>query len=312
MKNVLKTCLVLLTLVLTPMAVMAEDFPTQPIKLIIAFKAGGGADIQNRLLGKFMQEELGQPVLVINKPGGSGGVAAMEIMNAKPDGYTIGALSSSTLTFNTARRKLQFGIDSFNHLGAIASFPYAAVTKADAPYNTIKEAVEYAKENGKTLKYASLTAADKMIMDRVAKSEGEKFIAVPVKGGAAMIPQVLGDHVDFGMSGGLHTPHVKAGKMKVLAATGTSRSVHAPDVLTLQEQGFDEALNMFTFICAPKDIPAPILDKLTKAIAKVTAMDEYKDTLQNKYFFDPLDWDPKKTVSILTEEHSQFVKMLGK
>lgn len=292
-------------LVCIPFQASATDYPTKPIKIICAFKAGGGSDIMACLLAKHLQDEFGNPVLVVNKPGGFGTVAAREILHSPADGYTLGLAVSATFSYMTQRPNIGFQLEDFAYLGSVGSYPYALVAKAGMPYTNLKELVEYSKTKG-NMKYTSLLPIDKLVVDHIAKQEGLNWGAIPAKGGAAMVPAVLGGHVDFAASGGAHTAQVNAGKMVVLAATTKERSELFPDVPTLRELGYNSFLELFSVVYAPKDTPKPILEKLDKAIKAATSQDTYKKPLLEKYFFIPQSWDSEKTKEEIMDEYKQY------
>ena len=299
------TIFLVLALIFIPLQASAKDYPTKPIKIICAFKAGGGTDIMSRLLAKHLQEELGQPVLVVNKPGGFGTVSAREILHAPADGYTLGLTVSASFSYMTQNPKTGFKVEDFSYLGGVGSYPYAIVAKTGMPYTNFKELIEYSKTN-ENLKYTSLLPMDKLFLDHIAKKEGVKWSAVPAKGGAAMVPMVLGGHVDFAASGGAHTSQVNAGKMVVLAATTKERSQFFPEVPTLRELGYDSFLTLFAVVYAPKNTPQPIVEKLSKVIKTATDKDTYKKPLAEKYFFIPLSWGSEKAKEEILSEFNQY------
>jgi tripartite-type tricarboxylate transporter receptor subunit TctC len=246
---------------------LGDEYPSKPIKMLVGYRAGGGADTMARLLAKPLGKILGQPVAVVNKPGGGGGVAATALKNSKSDGYTLCMTTAITYSFIPHVAKVQFTADDFQYVAAVAQFQEAFVARSDKPYKSFKELVEYAKTHP-GLNYASITPLDKVFLKHVAKKEGIQWTPVPVKGGAGMVPAVLGGHVDFGFSGGIHYQHVKAGKMVVLAGLGRERLLAFPDVPTLKESGYDLVLVNCNMITAPKGVPDSIVKKLAKAISE--------------------------------------------
>lgn len=305
------TIFLVLALMFIPLQASAADYPTKPITILCAFSAGGGTDIMSRLLAKHLQEEFGQPVLVVNKTGGFGSVAAMEVLHAPADGYTIGIAASSSFSYSTLNPKIGFKIEDFSYLGGVGSFPYAIVAKSGLPYTNFKELIEYSKTK-ENLTYTSLLPMDKLVLDHIAKKEGVKWSAVPAKGGAAMVPQVLGGHVDFAASGGAHTPQVNAGNMVVLAATTKERSQFFPEVPTLRELGYKNFLELFAVVFASKDTPQPVADILSEAIKKATSKETYKKPLAEEYFFIPLSLGAEKAKAEILEEHAQYKELSTK
>jgi tripartite-type tricarboxylate transporter receptor subunit TctC len=251
----------------------AGAFPTKPVTLTVAFAPGGGVDQMARMLARPMAEALGQPVTVLNRPGGGGAVAATAVKNAPADGYTLAMTVATTFT-------VEPNVD-FRHLGAVGEFQEAFVAQAGRPWRDMKGLVAHAKQ-GNELKYGSFIRLDRMITSIIAKKEGIRIAAVPMQGGAAVMPAVLGGHVDFGFSGGLHVSHVKAGTMVVLAGLGERRLDAFPDVPTLKELGYDVSLLNYGVISAPKGIPDAVARTLEAAILKAAADPEYVDLVRNK------------------------------
>ena len=158
------------------------------------------------------------------------------------------------------------------------------MARADSPYNSFKDVIK-ATSSGTVLRYGSMVPEEKIPMMKYAKENNLKLMPVPTKGGAAIMTAILGGHVDFGYSGGLHYAYVKAGKMKVLASAGAERLVDFPDVPTLMEQGV--ALDGTTRLLAlvPAATPADIQKKIEAAFRKAAETQEYKDLLEKKLHF---------------------------
>ncbi len=265
------------------------EYPDRPITLIVSFRAGGGVDTTARLLGKAMSDSLGQPVLVVNKPGRGGGIAANTLKRAKPDGYTLNINVASAFTFNPhTGKKSSYTVDDFEYVASVALGQEALVTLAESKWNNFKDLVESArKEGGHT--FSTFTPVEKLYLKVLASEHNVKLIPVPTKGGAGMVPQLLGGHVDFGYSGGIHYKHVKSGKMKVLAATGFNRLVDFPDVPTLKEQGFDFAFENIVLIAAPKGTPDNIIKKVRASVRAALQDSQVVDIITNKIHWVVMD-----------------------
>ena len=265
----------------------AADFPTKPIEMQVAYAAGGLADTMARAIAKSMEETLGQPVVVVNKPGAGGALGVTALKSAKPDGYTIGVVTGITLTYTPLVEKVSYTMEDFKYLASVGRFQEAFVAPPDKPYKNFKELVAYAKKNpGMT--YASMHPIAENILTAIAKKEGLDWRAIPTKGGSEVMTAVVGKHVDFGFSGGIHTSFVKAGEMIVLAALGKQRLLASPDVPTLIESGYDLFFDNDNIIFAPKGIPDDAAKKLTAAIGKAAKDPKYVELLQSKLFIPAL------------------------
>ena len=285
-----KTSFALLLFAFVTMGVapaFAADYPTKPIEMQVAYAAGGLADSMARAVAKNMEGTLGQPVVVVNKPGAGGALGVTALKNAKPDGYTIGVVTGITLTYTPLVEKVSYTMEDFKYLASVGRFQEAFVAPPDKPYKNFKELVAYAKKNpGMT--YASMHPIAENILTAIAKKEGLDWRAIPTKGGSEVMTAVVGKHVDFGFSGGIHTSFVKAGEMIVLAALGKQRLLASPDVPTLIESGYDLFFDNDNIIFAPKGIPDDAAKKLTAAIGKAAKDPKYVELLQSKLFIPAL------------------------
>jgi tripartite-type tricarboxylate transporter receptor subunit TctC len=265
----------------------AADFPTKPIEMQVAYAAGGLVDSMARAIAKNMEETLGQPVVVVNKPGAGGALGVTALKSAKPDGYTIGVVTGITLTYTPLVQKTNYSLEDFKYLASVGRFQEAFVAPPDKPYKNFKELVAYAKKNpGMT--YASMNIIAENILTAVAKKEGIEWRAIPTKGGSEVMTAVVGKHVDFGFSGGIHPPFVKSGDMIVLAGLGKKRLLASPEVPTLIESGYDLFFDNDNIVFAPKGIPEDVAKKLTAAIEKAAKDPKYIELLQTKFFIPAL------------------------
>jgi tripartite-type tricarboxylate transporter receptor subunit TctC len=265
----------------------AADFPTKPIEMQVAYAAGGLADSMARAIAKSMEETLGQPVVVVNKPGAGGALGVTALKSAKPDGYTIGVVTGITLTYTPLVEKVNYALEDFKYLASVGRYQEALVAPPDKPYKNFKELVAHAKKNP-GLTYASMHPIAENILTAVAKKEGLDWRAIPTKGGSEVMTAVVGKHVDFGFSGGIHTSFVKAGEMIVLAGLGKQRLLASPEVPTLIESGYDLFFDNDNILFAPKGIPDDVAKKLTAAIEKAAKETKYIELLQTKFFIPAL------------------------
>ena len=274
----------LMLVVLLPCMSNAGSFPEKPIQLFVGFKAGGGFDTMGRILAEEMTKELGQPVIVQNKPGGGGNTSSTLTKNAPADGYTINFGPSMVVAYNAIGPNSRYSTDDFYFFGAGAQNQEAFVALPDKPYKTMKEAVEWAKKNNQKLRYASMVPIDVALTRFIAKESGVVILPIPTKGGAAIMSSILGGHVDFGYSGGIHASYVKAGRMQVLAALTSDRLVASPDVSTLAEQGWDLPIDVYSMVYGRKEIPEDIKSILTNALAKAMQSEKFKGIVEKISF----------------------------
>jgi tripartite-type tricarboxylate transporter receptor subunit TctC len=262
---------------------IAADYPAKPIQMFVGYTAGGLADSMARALAKPMEEVLAQPVVILNKPGAGGAIAMTALKTSKPDGYTIGVTTSITFTYSPHVQKVDYSLDDFKFIAAVGQYQEAYVSSPDRPWKDFKELVQYSKKNP-GLSFASMHPIGENILNYVSKKEGIEWRAIPTKGGEEVMTAVLGKHVDFGFSGGIHISFVKAGKMIVLAGLGKRRLLASPGVPTLKEVGYDISFENYNIVAFPKGVPDPIVKKLSEAVAKAARDPKYVDLLENKFF----------------------------
>lgn len=261
MKRIVVLLAVLLTLVSWVSAQgtteSVEKFPTQPIKLIVPWSAGGGTDAIARALAKSGEKHLGVPVIVENKPGGTGALGLGETIKAAPDGYTL-AILPVELSFLKAQGIYPFDFSNFTRIMNLNTDPAAFTVKADAPWNTLAELVDYAKANPGKIKigHSGTGMLWHLAAASLAMNTGTTYVYVPFNGAADAIASVLGKNIDaVTVSGAEVSAQVRAGEMKILAVFGERRMDIFPDVPTAREQGFDVVVNTFRGLGGPAGIP---------------------------------------------------------
>jgi len=262
------------------------EFPEKEIQFIIPFGAGGGADIEGRLLAKEMGKVLGVPVVAVNKPGGGGAVTYTFTKNAKPDGYTMAWASTSILT-TTNIGNVPYKHDALDHLGQVEYQPMPLAVRADAPWKTFKEFAEHCAKNPGTLKMANSSAGSATHVAAIAYEnavKGCKFIHLPV-GVKRRNATVLSGEAD-GMVGPLTAllNLTKAGKIRLLAIASDKRNTVIPEVPTAAEQGYPAKLNLFRSISVPKGTPAAVKAKLADAMIKAAKSDAFMGLAKKKGF----------------------------
>lgn len=245
-------------------------WPEKPITITVGFGAGGTTDVAARAAGELVSKKLGQPVVIENRPGAGGAVAATALSKAAPDGYNLVAVTSTTLALDPQMTPLGYTIDDFTYIAAIGDFPEAFIALPKHGWKTLADAFAANKAKG-TLNYASTTSLDRMMTKVLSKKVGVNLIPVPTKGGAEAVTQVLGGHVDLAYSSGAYYPQAKAGALSVLAVLSDRRVAGLPGVPTLKELGYDvSSVNLILYI-APKGLPADVKAKLAEAFAAAGA-----------------------------------------
>ncbi len=244
---------------------MAQDYPSGPITMLVGYGAGGQTDLIARAAAAVMSRELGQPVNVVNKPGAGGAVAARELSQAAPDGYTIMFHSNSVI--NSApfiMENVDFKPEDFDYAGMITAFQVGMAAPKDAPFDNITEYVEWAKANPGSA-YAALSPEARLYINEIMKKTGIEVNIVPVQSGGDMINALLGGQVMMAFSGGIHYRYPD--ELKSVSALTSFRHPSAPDVPTIEEEGYPLGMDSRTTVILPKGTPREIAERLSAALA---------------------------------------------
>lgn len=257
-------------------------FPSKSIEMIIGFKPGGFSDAMARKISEPLTEKLGQTIIHTYKGGAGGSIAATAVKGKPADGYTLVVATSLTFAFNPLQGKVEYDKEDFDYLLTMARFEGAFVSLAKKPWKNFSSMIEHAKSTGAPIKFGSLGPADRLQMEAVSKATGVTFIPLPIKGGANMMQNILGGHVDFGMSGGPHVQYVKSGEMIVLAASGSEKLNATPDAETMASLGYP-AVSYNSVIAAPKGLPKSVREKLEKALVESAKDKRFQDLVTKKF-----------------------------
>ena len=256
--------------VLSFIAVMpgwAADFPTKEVQIIIPWAAGGATDLIFRALAATSGKYLGKPVVVVNKPGGGGAVGYTEGMKAAPDGYTLTA-AVTPMTILPHQVTTAFTYKNFEPILNVVSDPSMFLIRSDAPWKSLKEFLDYAKQNPDMITVGNSGAGGGVHLVALAfeKAAGVKFNHIPFSGGGPSVTAILGGHVNaVSVSPPEGIPQIQAGKLKIIALFAEKRLAMFPDVPTVKEQGINFAMGMWRGLAAPKGTPPDVIKKLHDA-----------------------------------------------
>jgi tripartite-type tricarboxylate transporter receptor subunit TctC len=247
-----------------------EKYPSKPINFVIGYPGGGTTDVCARPLVMAAGKILGQPVVVLNKPGGASAVAMASLKNEKPDGYTIGILPSGAV-FSQHMRKVPYdSAKDFTPVMQYAVYLYGLVVKSDSPWKTFKEFIDYAKANPGKIRYSTAGAGtpQHLVMERLALKENIKWTHIPFQGGGPAIANLLGGHVEASSQTTEWKKHVEAGTLRLLAVYGESRMMDFPNAPTLVELGTDITAASLICIVGPKGLSPQVVETLHAAFKK--------------------------------------------
>ncbi len=268
---------------LAPQWAMADDaWPSRPIKLVVPYPPGGSSDIMGRMLADSMAKLLNANFVVENKPGGTTQVGSEYVANAAPDGYMLLEGASTSFTVLPNQRELRYSLDSFELAGGIADYIAVMAVRNTLPVKTVKELIEYGKQNPGKLTYGSAgeLSAGHMFGARLALDTGVSLLHVPYGGSAAAVNALVAGDIDVVIDGAV-TPMVKAGRVRPLATFYRSRHPELPDVPSLEETGFKILLTKARgwALMAPKGTPAPVMARLSATLQKALADPELAKAL---------------------------------
>ncbi|CAM3650485.1 tripartite tricarboxylate transporter substrate binding protein [Bordetella sputigena] len=259
-------------------------WPDRPVHVVVPFPAGGATDFIARALGERMSRELGQPFIIDNRPGAASMIGSQVVARAPADGYTLLLATSSSMVANRFMYKtLDYDPDSFEPISLLCITPLVLVSNNDLPAKDIGQLITYAKAHPDALSYASYGTGTQshLAMAMLNNSAGTRMSHVPYKGAAEALPAVMGGHVQLYVDTIISSlPYIKSGKVRALAVTTAHRTPLLPDVAPIADQGYPGFdLAPWYGLVAPRGTPAPVLDKLRAAMAKVMAMPEFVATL---------------------------------
>ncbi|MFO1278865.1 MAG: tripartite tricarboxylate transporter substrate binding protein [Burkholderiaceae bacterium] len=260
----------------------AQAFPTKPIKLIIAFPAGGPTDITMRSLADNASKILGQPVIVENKPGAGGTLPAQALQTAAPDGYTLAQIPLGVFRLPYTTKINWDPVKDITYVLNVTGYAFGLVVPADSPLKTWTHFVAWAKANPGKLTYGSTgtMTSPHLTMELIAQKLNLELLHVPYKGSADLMQSILGGNIMAAADSTGFAPQVEAGKLRVLNTWGAERLAKFPDAPTLKELGLDLVQNSPFGIGAPKGTPPAVLKRLHDAFKQAMEQESYVTALK--------------------------------
>ncbi|MBC7955362.1 MAG: tripartite tricarboxylate transporter substrate binding protein [Cytophagales bacterium] len=300
-------------LLASPLALgQAATFPNKPIRILVPFTAGSGADSSSRFYGEQLAKAFNQQVLVDNRPGGSGVVAVQATRQAPADGHTILMGSNSPVVVNAITMK-NLPYDPFKDLRplyGIAISPVAFAVRADSPYKTVGDVVAAAKKEKRPLQLGNYSAGYQLVAAWLGTASGLPVTHIPYKGGAQMLTDVVGGQVEVGVIDFTGTIELmKGGRVRVLAITADKRDPKYPDIPTMKESGFAEfETGVWSAFFVRAETPDDVVEKLAAAMHKAMNSEAgraYQATLPSA----PLTMGPKELGEFQLREYQRFKRV---
>jgi tripartite-type tricarboxylate transporter receptor subunit TctC len=270
-------------LILCAAPAQAQTYPAKPIHIFVPYAPGGIADIASRILGAKLTEAWGQQVVVENKPGGNGFIAMTAAAKAPADGYTVVMATGGDVAINPALFKdMPYDVQrDLAPIALVSDAPLVLAAHAATPYKTVSDVIAAAKAQPGRLSVATPGngSINQIVLEWMALNTGTRFQHIPYKGGAPASAALAAGDIPLGvLASSSVAPHVKSGRIRVLAVTMAKRSRLNPEWPTLQEEGVkDVDASNWTALFAPKGTPQPIIDKLNAEVVKILNIPDVKE-----------------------------------
>lgn len=259
------------------MPALAQSFPTRPVVLYCAFSAGGPTDQVFRVFADAATKTLGGSVVVENKPGAGGTLAALSLRSARPDGHTLAQAPMGLFRIPHMQKNRTFDpIADFTYISCLTGYTFGLVVPADSPIKSVKDLIEHAKANPGKFTYGTPGAntSPHLAIEEFSERAGIKLNHVPFKGNADAMVALLGGHIMSVSDSTGWAPHLEAGKVRLLATYGSKRTKRWPDIPTLTELGYDTVSDSPFGLIGPKGMDPAVVKKLDEAFK--AALDEPK------------------------------------
>jgi len=264
-----------------PLAVFSQNYPSKPVRMIIPFAPGGASDFVGRIMQPKLQELLGQPIVVENKPGAAGSIGMDFVAKSAPDGYTVFLGNIGSIAINPAVMPAQSSVPTRDLVAVtqVVDVPSIIIAHPSLPVSNVKELIAYARANPGKLNYGSpgSGSVDRLVIEILRKVGGLDMVHVPYKGGAGpAVAGLMGGETNLmSATAASSLPGIKAGRLKALAVTGEKRLEQLPDTPTVKEQGYpDLTASSWQGLFVPTGTPKEAIDKLYDAAVKTLAMPE--------------------------------------
>ncbi len=287
------------------LAAAQEPYPTKPIRVLVGYTAGGGNDLIVRILAPHLSENLGQPVVVENKPGAQGIIACVDAAKAAPDGYTILMGPSGPMTMNPATySRLPYSpTEDFAPVTMIASFPLFLVVSSKLQVRSVRELIAYAKDHPDTVSYASSAAPFQIAAELFKQKTGTAFLHVPYKGSGESVQAVASGQVTMTLSDSSPVMGaVRGGMVRALAVTSPHRHPALPNVPTLGEDGLkDMDITLWTGFFVPAKTPEYVITRLQVEVARVLQLADVRAGFE-KLGIEPVGSTPEELGATLRRD----------
>jgi tripartite-type tricarboxylate transporter receptor subunit TctC len=300
-RTFLKSTLAGTAIVVSPAIVRAQSFPSRPIRLICPWTAGGTTDVVVRAIAESASKALGGSIIVENKPGAGGIFGAVELANAKPDGYTLAQLPISVFRIPHTQKVAFDPLRDITYVACLTGYTFGMVVQAESPIKDFASLISYAKENPEKFTYGTpgTTTTPHLIVELFSRKAGVKMTHIPFKGVAEGMQALIGGHVMGHSDSTGWGPFVDQGRARLLATYGSKRTRRWPDVPTLQELGYQTMSDSPFGIGAPKGMDPALTRRL---------QDVFKKTLEDPAVLSTLEKFDQPVIYMDSEGYTKFAQ----
>jgi tripartite-type tricarboxylate transporter receptor subunit TctC len=294
--------------------VHAQNYPAKPIRMVVPWPPGGTTDILGRVLGQKLSESFGQPVVIDNRGGAAGNIGSEAAAKSPPDGYTLllGTMSTHAMNQFLYSKMTYDPVNDVAPISLVANVATVLVVHPSLPVSNIKDLVVLAKANPGKLNFASggVGSFNQLCAELLKLTAKIDIVHVPYKGGGPAVTDLLGGQVEMLFTGAPVTmPHIKAGKLKVIAVTDSKRAAALPDVPTIGEALPGYEFNNWYGVMAPVGTARPIVDKLNAETARILALPDVREKFTS-LGADPTPSTPDKFGSVMKSDADKWGKII--
>jgi tripartite-type tricarboxylate transporter receptor subunit TctC len=278
MKQALKYVAAMIAAAAFGAPVLAQDYPSKPVTIVVGYAAGGGVDFVARLLAEKLADRLKQPVVVENRPSVGAVVASTFVSKAKPDGYTLMMGAPGPIIFNHALNdKLPYGPRDFAPISIMSNSPLVLLVSSSNPARNVQELVAQSRANPDKANYGASSASFQLATELFNRRTGAKFMHIPYKGANEAVQAVMAGDVTMTLAdSGPAVTGLQSGRVKALAVTSAERLKDLPNVPTLAELGVDLKVSLWIGLLAPAGTPADIVKRLHEEMVRIVDMPDVR------------------------------------
>lgn len=291
----------------------AQDYPQRAITFVVPFGAGGVTDTTARLLAEPMSEILGQPVVVENRPGAGGLVGTETVISGDADGYTLLYASSGPMAILPSLTPGDVRYDPMTALRHIQGVSYSSqllVVPSGAPYDSVEALIGFARENPGVLSFGSpgIGTAQHLAGELFQHATGAEMEHIPYRTGGNQLADLVSGVIDLSFDySSVLAPYIEAGQLRVLATTGVERNARFPEVPSIAEVGYPEAVNAgWTLVSAPAGVPDEVVTRVAEAVAHALRSDRVREYLDNNGNMSLVDYGPSEITDFVAAENAKF------